>query len=43
MTEIKRESTSGPKINPSGPKKIIPPKIENNTNNAGTSKPFPKK
>ena len=33
----------GPKINPSGPKNITPPKIENRINGAGISKPFPKK
>jgi hypothetical protein len=29
MREIKTDRMSGPKINPIGPKKMIPPKIEN--------------
>lgn len=43
INEIKRESIIGPKIKPSGPKKIIPPKMANKIKNGGTSRPLPKK
>lgn len=43
MTAMKRESTSGPKMNPSGPKKNIPPKREKSTNIGEILRPLPKK
>ena len=43
MSDIKSESTIGPKINPSGPKKSTPPRIEKSINTGDVSSPLPKK
>ena len=41
--EMKSDRMIGPKMNPSGPKKITPPRIEKRTKIGGASSPLPKK